>query len=210
MDDNKEIFQSGGTSEPKIESASNVNYMDNLYKDMGIASFSNSDNSSYTKFTEKGTNLQNYNFPDINEKNPLSSYTEYGVNVGAGKDYNLQRAQNQTGWHNAANFAANILPKVGFGMVGMAGHLGGVLFDRDGDYENALTSWAKESEEYFTSDSKNYAENPNAILLVADVTPAPGIAKVNADVATPSTISHKLAGSLQYSPLKKLALGFSA
>jgi hypothetical protein len=210
MDDNKEIFQSGGTSEPKIESASNVNYMDNLYKDMGIASFSNSDNSSYTKFTEKGTNLQNYNFPDINEKNPLSSYTEYGVNVGAGKDYNLQRAQNQTGWHNAANFAANILPKVGFGMVGMAGHLGGVLFDRDGDYENALTSWAKESEEYFTSDSKNYAENPNASFFSGEYWSDPANLWDMVDGVATSALTFAIPGAGVTSATSKIALGFSA
>lgn len=209
MDDNKEIFQSGGTSEPKIESASNVNYMDNLYKDMGIASFSNSDNSSYTKFTEKGTNLQNYNFPDINEKNPLSTYEEYGVNVGAGKNYNLERAQKQTGWHNAANFAANLLPKVGFGMVGMAGHLGGILFDRDGDYENALTSWAKESEEYFTADSKNYAENPNASFFSGEYWSDPSNLWDMVDGVVTSAATFAIPGAGATAATSKIALGIA-
>ena len=211
MDDNKKIFQSGGTEapEPKIESASNANYLDGLYKDMGLMSFDKGDNSAISKFTNKGADVLNYNFPDINEKNPLSSYTEYGVNVGAGKNYNLERAQNQTGTDNFLNFAANILPKVGFGMVGIAGHLGGLIFDQDGDYENALTTWAKESEEYFTSDSKNYAENPNASFFSGEYwTDAANVFDVIDGVAT-SALTFVIPGAGAAFTANKIALGLS-
>lgn len=76
-----------------------------------------------------------------------------------------QRARNQSAGEQFIRTAGNLIPNIGLGLLENAGYLGELVLDREGDYSNALTEWAKEKRNPL---GDVYRENPEEVFDMTD------------------------------------------
>lgn len=76
-----------------------------------------------------------------------------------------QRARNQSGGEQFIRTAGNLIPNIGLGLLENAGYLGELILDKEGDYSNALTEWAKEKRNPL---GDVYRENPEEVFDMTD------------------------------------------
>jgi len=78
---------------------------------------------------------------------------------------NKRLAENQTWTSELGRTAGNLIPNILSGIVENVGLLGTLIYDKEGDYSNGATEWAKTNRNPF---GELYRKDPNAVIDTSD------------------------------------------
>ena len=119
----------------------------------------NPSEKSSTEYQPLFSDTPNDTYGSINE------FGTQAIPTGGFEALRRQRAENQSTGEQVRRTAFNLAPNIGLGLLEQAGYMAELAIDKEGDYSNALTEWAKEKRNLF---GETYRENPEKVFDMTD------------------------------------------